>query len=168
MRMPRYRDQGYDPCIWLGLFFGRTQIQDKGQWERQFCPFGTIPTQTEQSRCPGLKVPRRHLWLMSNSRPLWSSSRRWSGMVIDDLRCLCIGIWIAPGVFWLPHFLPTDVAPAITQTLESSTGAWSHKLFFQGIILCWRKTASQPLWAGEALNCQTCSSAGCYLLLAEK
>lgn len=26
--------------------------------------------------------------------------------------------------------------------LGRSTGPWSHKLFFQGIILCWRKTTS--------------------------
>lgn len=120
MKMPGYKDQDYDPCVWLGLFFGRTQIQDKGQWEKQFCPFGAITTRAEQSSYPGLKVPSIHLWLMSNSRPFWSSSGRWSGKVIDDLRCLCIAIWIAPGVFWLPCFLPTDVAPVTTQPLEAA------------------------------------------------
>lgn len=44
----------------------------------------------------------------------------WSGMVIDDLRCLCIGILIAPRVFWLPHFLPTDVTLVTTQPLEAA------------------------------------------------
>lgn len=120
--MPGYKDQGYDPCNWLGLLFRRTQTRDEGQWEGQFCPFGTITTQGEQSRCPDLKVPRTQtqLWLMSNSRPFWSSSGRWSGMVIDDLRCLCIGILIAPRVFWLPHFLPTDVTLVTTQPLEAA------------------------------------------------
>lgn len=57
---------------------------------------------------------------MSNSRSFWSNSGRWSGMVIDDLRYLCIAIWIDPGVFWLPHFLPTDVAPVTVQPLEAA------------------------------------------------
>lgn len=90
--------------------------------------FGTITTQAEEFRRPALKVPRRHLWLMSN-RPFWSSSSRWSGMVINDLRCLCIGIWIAPGVFWLPYFLPTDVGPVTTQPLEAALEHEATKYF---------------------------------------
>lgn len=52
--------------------------------------------------------------------------------------------------------------------LGSSTGAWSRRLLFQGISLSWRKTASPSRWAGEALNCQLHSSAGCGCLLTEK
>lgn len=170
MKMTGYEDQDSGPCICLGLFFGRRQIQDEGQWERQFCPFGTITTWAEQSRWPGLKAPIRHLWLMSSSRPFWSKQQkvkwhghRWTQMPLHrHLNCSWGALASPLPVCW--HSSSDHSAPG------SSTGAWSHKLFFQGIILCWRKTASQSPWAGVALNCQPCSSssAGCYLLLAEK
>lgn len=137
MKMTGYEDQDSGPCICLGLFFGRRQIQDEGQWERQFCPFGTITTRAEQSRWPGLKAPIRHLWLMSSSRPFWSKQQK---------------------VKWHGH---RWTQMPLHRHLNCSWGALASPL-----PVCWHSSGStQPLGAAlerEATNCfsKESSSAG--------
>lgn len=41
-------------------------------------------------------------------------------MAKGDLRHLCVGILIALGAFWLPHFLPPNATPVTAQPLGAA------------------------------------------------
>lgn len=102
---------------------------DTGQWEGQFYSQGKHKQSNAGAQTWGYQEDNSAMTHVQQQTPL---EQQWKVkcMAKGDLRHLCVGIWIAPGAFCLPHFLPSDAALVTAQPLGAAlerkdAGCWS-------------------------------------------